>query len=438
MSNTRLEEKKIMHLREARGIGRMTLAEAMRADADLVKQVESGEAHYSPAQLRLARKHLNLTNMPLSELEVAAFKRRLYIMYDLVKDRRFHEAKDMCSEMACVLELDNCDDDLPQLHRLFEAHILIYADNDLNAAEKKLEQYQSKNYGPTAEHNYHYYFNMAAIHTRRVDYEASLSFYKKAQEVSSTVKELTQEDIKRLHLGIGACYTFLEFPFKAISCLENARDLHTDKRTCVLNIHFDNTLALNYIRVNELNKAEKLLEHCLICANSIKDGFYIGLAHYNLGLLRNQREMWADAIDYFERAIECFEKDTLQHLRAMCCMVRCWASLGKFANAKRLLKKATSMCNDELYNIIYEAIRHYIEVRGRISLYNDKSVEYIETIALPHFERTYDYYLAIDFYKLLEKYYAKKNDKKSLLMSEAIRRIYERCLISVDEGGLIP
>jgi len=112
-----------MHIREAIGVGRLALAEAMRVDTDLVKQVEGGESYYSVIQLQLARKHLNLTHMPLSQFEVAAFKRRLYIMYDFVKDRRFDEANDMCIEMASVIDLDNGDDDLTQLHRLFEAHI---------------------------------------------------------------------------------------------------------------------------------------------------------------------------------------------------------------------------------------------------------------------------------------------------------------------------
>ncbi|MCL2377913.1 MAG: hypothetical protein FWC77_02200 [Defluviitaleaceae bacterium] len=434
MRNIRAEEQKIMRFREAKGIGRMTLARAMRVDVDLVKQVESGNAHYTNAQLRLARNYLNLTNMPLSELEVAAFKRRLYIMYDLVKDRRFNEAKEMCKEMACVLELDDCDDDLPQLYRLFEAHILIYADNALYAAEKKLEQYRSKSYEPTAEHNYHYYFNMGAIHIRRMGYEASLSFYKKAFELSSEVKELTPEDIKRLHLSIAACYAYLNFPFRAISYLENARSLCSNKRASVLNMHFDIELALNYIKVNELTKAEKLLEYCHICANSIKDDFYVGLVLHNYGRLRKQQEKWKEAIDYLNQAIEYFEEGSMQYLRVLHDAVCCWANFGKFAHAKRLLMKTQDLYKDDVCGVIYEALRHYVEVRGRLSLYNDKSVEYIETVALPHFMKTFDYFLAVDYYKLLGTYYVKKNDKKSLMMSESILRIYERCLISVDIG----
>jgi len=435
MRNIRVEDKKIMRIREAKGVDQKVLARAMRAHVEVVRQVEGGNAHYNNAQLRHARKHLNLTNMPLTEFETATFKRRLYIMYDLVKDRRFSEAKDMCREMAYVLELDACDDDLPQLHRLFEAYILIYANNDLDAAIKKLEQYKSKHYEPTAEHNYHYNFLMGAIHTRRVDYEASLSFYMRAQELINSVEELTPEDIKRLHLGIASCYTYLGFPFKAITCLEKARGIHADRRANVISIHFDNELALNYIRVNELEIAEKLLEYSLICASSINDNFCIGLTLNNIGRLYKQRENLEDAVNYFERAADCFEKGSVPYVRAMYEAMHCWACLSKFAHAKRLLDKVKKLCNSEAYDVLYKALWHYIIVRSRMSIYNDESVEYLEAVALPYFEKTHDYFIAIDYYKLLEKYYQKKNDKKSLLMSEAIRRVYERCFFSANKQG---
>jgi len=164
---------------------------------------------------------------------------------------------------------------------------------------------------------------MATIHTRHVEYEASLSFYKKAHEVSGKLEELTPEDIKWLHLGIAFCYTYLEFPFKAISFLENTRDLHTNKRASVLNLHFGNELIKNYIRVNDLLKAEKLLEHNLIYANSMKDDLYIGLALHNFGRLRKQSEKWEEASNYLDQTVKCFEKGSMLYLWAMhdavCC-----------------------------------------------------------------------------------------------------------------------
>jgi len=410
----------------------------MRTDVDFVKRAESGNAQYSKVQIQRARKHLDVMDMPLSELEIAAFKRRLYIMYDHIKDRRFDEAKAICKELAPVLKMNQYDDDLPQLHRLFEAQILIYADNDLETAEKKLTSFGRESHSDsTAEQRYHYNFNKAAICTRRMDYEASFNFYRKALKLSSQVKELMPEDIKRLHLGIASCYTYLEFPFKAISHLETARDLHYSRRTSVLDIHFDIELALNYIRVNELKKAERLLEYCLICANSIKSDFYIGNVYHNFGRLYMKREQWEEAINYFNRAGECFEEGSGVHLRAICRVVYCWSKLSKFAHAKRILKDVKHLSTHKVYGAVYEAMRHYVEVQSRITLYNEESVEYIETKALPHFEETHDHFLAIEYYKLLEAYYAKKNDKKALSMSESIRRIYERCLINVDERDIM-
>ena len=431
----RLEEKNITRIREAKGISQFSLSRMMRTDVDLVKRVEIGSAQYSSVQIQLAKKHLDVMDMPITEFEVAAFKKRLYIMYDHIKDRRFRKAKAMCGEMAPILKMERYDNDLPRLYRLFEAQILIYADNDLKAAEKKMASFGKESHSDlTAEQRYHYTFNKAAICARRLEYEECFDFYKEAHKSSRQVKELTPEDIKRLQLGIASCYTYLGLPFKAISCLESARDLHYSRRASVLDIHFDLELALNYIRVNELRKAERLLEHCLVCANSIKDDAYIGSVYHNFGKLYIQREQWEEAINYFNRAVECFEEGSVPHSRSMFDIVRCWAGLNKFAHAKRILKEAESLCDNETYSFLFEVLWHYVEVQSRVSLYNEKSVEYIETVALPYLEKTHDYFLAIDYYKLLEAYYAKKNEKKVLSMSESIRKIYERCLINVAEG----
>jgi len=428
----RLEDKKILQLRKAKGVTQVTLASAIYSDVSKVVNVEKGTARYAEGHMIYLKKFFDIEGMPLSEFECVVYKTRLYIFHDYVRDRRYDEANAFYSEMSKLINLDPCDDDLPVLFRLFEVALLIYGHNDIDAAEKKLDYFQDKIDKMTDEHKYHYYFNMGVLHTRRGRYEDSLECYKQALDLSHKLNILASEDIKRVHLGIAACYSFLEFPYRTIlySLNVNTRKLYEDRKISAYDIHFDNNLALNYIRVNELERAEKLLYNCLVCAKSIQDDYYYGWTLHNYGLLYKQAENWDKAIYYFSQTMECSEEGSNLYLKALYENIRCWVGKRKYAKAQKILNETKSLYkNHNVYRIIFKALGDYITVKSRISLYH-QPVEFIETEAIPHFEKTYDFFLAIDYYQLLESYYAEKNAKKSLLMTEAISRIYERCFVN--------
>jgi len=263
-------------------------------------------------------------------------------------------------------------------------------------------------------------------------------FCKLALELSRGLGILAAEDIKRVHLGIVACYSYLTLPNRVVFYVQNIniRELYADRRVNTYDLHFDNEVAFNYIRINELKRAEELLENCLVCARSIKDDLYIGRTLHNYGRLYMQSEKWDQAIDSLEQAMECFEKGSTFYLRTLYFTIHCWIGKKKHTYARSLLKKSESLfLENEVFHIPYNALMDYITVRKGISLY-DQPVEYIETVAIPHFEKTYDYHLATIHYQLLESYYKDKNNKKTLAATNAIRRIYERCYLN-KEGDSI-
>jgi len=435
----RLEDKKILQLRKANGITQIELASAIYSDVSKVIKVEKGVASYADVHMRYLRKFFDIEGMPLSEFEVTVYKTRLYMFHDSVRDRRFDEAKALHKGMSKLTNLDVCDDDLPVLYSLFEVALLIYGHNDIDAAEKKLDYFQDKIDKMTDEHKYHYYFYAGILHTRRGRYEDSMECYKQALDLSHNLNMLASDDIKRVHLGIATCYSFLELPHRAIVYSLNAksRKLYEDRKISIYDLHFDINLSLNYIRVNELERAEKLLYNCLVYAKSIEDNYYYGWTLYNYGLLNKQSENWDRAIDYFKQTMECYEKRSNFYLKALYESIRCWVGKRKYSKAQKMLDETKPLYeNDEIYHIIFKALGDYITIRSRISLYNQPT-DFIEKEAIPHFEKTCDFFLAIDYYQLLESYYAEKNAKKSLLITEAIRKIYERCFINKveREGG---
>ena len=55
------------------------LAEIILSSSAKISRIENGEEEYNQKELEYIRKHFELTEMPLTEFERAAFKERLYI-----------------------------------------------------------------------------------------------------------------------------------------------------------------------------------------------------------------------------------------------------------------------------------------------------------------------------------------------------------------------
>lgn len=430
----RLQDQKIKQIRVARKVSKADLADAMYCDIDKVNKVEKGLSYYPDGHIQNAKKYLDIVDMPLTQFECDVCENRLYIMRDYAREGRHEEAKAMCKEKAKLVNLDACDDNLPMLYRLLEVIVLIQCDDDVDGAEKKMNYLHDKVDKMTDQHKYYYYFNMATLHIFRVRYEEGLSLYKKALDIGNNSSSFTPDDIERAHLGIAVCYSYLGFPNRAIFYLRNTRELFNYKKISILWLYIDTMLALNYIRVSETDEARKLLDTCLVYAKSLKNDHYYGWALYVYGVLNKQTENWDIAIDYFNQSMECYEKGSRYFLRALYENIRCVAEMKNFAKALRIIEDKRPLFNNhEIYATLFEALRNYVIVKKRVSIYNERNVEYLETIAIPYFIKTHEYFLAIDYYKLLEAYYDIKNKKKSLLMSEAIRKIYERCFVnSVD------
>ncbi|MCL2405848.1 MAG: tetratricopeptide repeat protein [Defluviitaleaceae bacterium] len=430
----RVQESKIKLIREALGISQMDFASIIYSDTSKVSKAENGLAQYAGTQVRFIKKHFGMEDLPLTQHECVVYKKRMYRFHDNIRDGWLEEAEKQYRDMAGILVLDACDEDLPMLFRLFEVALFVYGRKKLREAEEMLDFLQARLDKMTDEHKYHYYFYRGVVHTRRGRYDEGLECHKKALELSHDLSILTQDDLKRVHLGIVACYTFQDYPSRAIVYAQSANTpaLYTNRKVNTYDLHFDIEVALNYIRLNEIARAEELLDNCLIHAQSLDNDLYIGMTLHNYGRLHRQTEDWDKAIDCFKQAMEHSVMGAKPYLMAVHEMVFCLVGKRTYSNARRLLEDNERLfLNDETYHIAYKALVDYITISSRISLFNQPT-DYIEEVAIPHFEKTCDYFMAMDYYKLLEKYFAEKNKKKSLLMSEAIRRIYERCFMNIE------
>ena len=320
----RLEDKKITQLREAHNVSKPDLADAMYSDVAKVYKVEDGTAQYSDTQLNFLKKFFDIEDMPLSELECAATKSRLYMMRDYNRERRFAKVKGMLDEMAKLVNLDPCDDNLPMLYRLFEVAYLI-ATYQLSAAEDKLAYLNSRMGDMSTEHLYYYYGNMGVLRIYQSRYEEGLDFCEQALKILKDNKDFVPDDSEIVHLWIASCYSYLDYPVRAILHFLKTRDLNTAKGNNRFDLFLNCTLAFNYIRINELEEAEKLLKSCLIQASANKDNYNLGLTLLGFGLLYKKIKNWSASVEHFYQALKYFEKDTQHYLASLYQKIKCIA-----------------------------------------------------------------------------------------------------------------
>ena len=421
--------EKIYLLRKHNRTTQAELAEVMRVRPEKIVRVERGEDEYAQAHIDAAKKHFNIVDLPLTERECIAFRERLYYWRSLLRAGRMSEANDIYSEIANIDKLESCDYDTTTLCKMLEVyHLMVEGKYDL--AKEKLVIHQKSLNKFDIESLYHYNNSKGFLHIQQGNYDQSLDYYLKAYEISENHKGLMPEDDGRLYYNIAYSYTCMDIPYRAIFFLQKAKHAQTYDKDAKLFFYINQALATNYVKMNQLKEAERLLNQCLLKAESIKDNSFVSLVWFGFGYLNKKANNWSLAIKHFDDAMGRLPKDTLDFFPALYHKIHCVIRSRAFTEASQLLLQAKEKYDmNEMWQIYFTALWHYLKISSNMSTNNnDESIKYIEYRAIPYFISKHDYFTTIDYYSLLEQHYGKLNStKKSLLMAKAIRDIYLKC-----------
>ncbi|MCL2571538.1 MAG: helix-turn-helix domain-containing protein [Defluviitaleaceae bacterium] len=417
--------KKIRLLRRHHGMSQVVLAENIGAAQERIIQVEKDKAEYTPKQLANIKILFRIEGLPLSERECAAFKERLLYWSDLIKFGRMDEARAIHKEMANIENLEPCDLDIVMQYKMIEIS-MFQAEGDLATVEKKLNILENRINEMNADCLYHYHCEKSYSLLLRGCHEDSLEFNFKALNLAEKHERLSKMDKAYIYHRIAACYTYLEIPFKAIFITLKTQLPNESVRITNYHLHSMHLLALNYIRVNEISEARKLLDECLIIADGLKSDEYIGRTMLYYGFMYKKVQEWASAIEYFDEAIRCSQIGTNDCYASYYHKIQCTIQLNTFTKAKVLLEEAKDLCNgNKLWESYFEALGHYLIVSSHMSTNNNESCDYIEKIAIPYFRKMHDHFIALEYCSLLELHYEKsRRNGKSFRITREMTKIY--------------
>jgi len=421
--------EKIYKLRKHNRVPQLVLAEIMRVRPDRIVRVERGEAEYSEAHINAAKAHFDIVDLPLTEQECITFRERLYHWRNLLRQKKMDEAEVIHKEIAKIDNLEPCDSYLVTLGKMMNVrHLLV--EGKLVSAEKILNDYQDLLPEMNTECVYHYYFNKGILGILHNNFADGLDFYLKAYYLLEDNENILPENDTGLYYNIAVCYSNFEIPYRAIFFLFKTRDAQLENREMNYFWDTDRLLALNYIKMNQLKDAERLLHKCLLKAESLKDDTFVGFILFCFGLMSKRAENWTIAVDYFSNALRCLPVGTDNYNASVFHKIFCTIHTNSFAKSAQLLDQTKPICNaSEIWAVYFKALGYYLKISNNLSSYhNDEAIEYIQNIAIPFFIKEHDYFIAIDFYSLLERHYEKiKSTKKSLSMTKAIHDINKRC-----------
>jgi len=421
--------EKILLLRKHNHLSQIDMAEIMKVRPDRIVKVEKGEAEYAQAHIDAVKEHFGIVGLPLTEQESIVFKERLYYWRTLLRANKMDEAKVIHNEVFNIDNLEPCDYNMVVLCKMIEVlHLMM--EGRYVTAEKILNEYERFLYKMNTENQFHYNKSKGFLHLHKVQYEESLKFYLKAYELLENHENVLPEDDERLYYNIAYCYDLLEIPSRAIFFLQKAKNVQAEHKQINFFLDIDHMLAINYVKLGQHNEAKKLLNKCLIKAESIKDSIYYGSSLFALGYMYRKIGQWETAINYLDNAIKVFPKEPSYYCPVILNKIYCTIQAREFTKANELLLCARDRCGkDELWLVYFKSLWHYCKISVNMSTNdNSASIEYIEDVAIPRFIKENDYFIAIDYYTLLEQHYEKlSSTRKSLLMAKAIRDIYKRC-----------
>jgi len=424
--------EKVKALRKHKNISQQELATYITTTNDMIAAVEAGKAEYSDRHIDEIKKLFDIVDMPLDDNDREAFMRRLYVWRAYMKRDIRGEAVTMHKELAKAVNLEPCDHNLAMLYKIFEARMLA-EEKRLPEAEEKFNLISPINLDKETLFQYYYVKGYISMHS--MQYETCLAELLIAHELIENNPGLLPEydtNGKTFYFGIAWCYTYIEIPYRAISFLYKARELSNNDIIDNLAMRIDIMLAQNYILVNELDKAEKLLRKRLLEAQSVKDDYYVGMIKHLFGLLYKASKNYSAAIAELDTALKYVRDGSWYYPVVQYDYIHSYICDRQFSRAQQLLKPVLAKYSlDEFWTKQFESLRHYCIISSRLSLKNKESCEYIEKKAIPNFEESCDYFRLIDYCELLESHYkATKSYRNALLIGVKMRDIYKRCFFN--------
>ena len=236
--------------------------------------------------------------------------------------------------------------------------------------------------------------------------------------------------MKTLYYNIGTCFTFMNFPIRAIEYFEKLQANELEAYVIEYGFNIQRHLAVNFSKTGRIQKALKKLESCIAYAESKEnfDKLSLGAVYLDRGNVYLDAGNFEKALENFEIASNCFDKKSESYLVYMCHKAILLRLYNKDDEVTELVNNGLSMATKgTLWYEWLDAIKH------SMALDNQESLMYFEYTIIPKLLEYGKHLLVMNCYEWISNHYGEKRCyKQALEYTNKAKKTYKKLM----EGDL--
>ncbi|MCL2855640.1 MAG: helix-turn-helix transcriptional regulator [Defluviitaleaceae bacterium] len=401
--------QKLREIRKYKGFKQIKFAETLGCALSKISDIENGKKHYSAHQIAALKKLMGVEGAPLTDDELAAFKKRLHVWRNYIKESRIEEGRKVQDELSIIADLP-FEKDLRIIYEIFRAKQAM-EEKDITLARELLEAVENIAKGAGCEAQYHLRYTVGSLNAFEGRYNEALKSYLEA--LSLQVDGLENEPL--LYYNLAICYSRLGRYVLSINTILRIYNEFDNGMTSVIGMHLDGALSANYIRLKQNEAALSVLEKALDRARNLGYKNNIAIALHNFGISYFQMGNPEKALTYFEQSITAFGESS-DKLESIYCKIRCLAAMKKGSRYKPLLIQAKALSEgDEHYTLLFNSLSHLLNLK------EERSIAYIENITIPYLIGKYDYFRVLYYCDALIAAHTKNEARVKALEVKSLR-----------------
>ena len=395
--------EKIRQIRQAKGLSQDNLAKNVGKSKALISRLERGESEFDNETLTAIKKALGIEKAPLTERELEIYWERLWGWHAFVHARRMDKAKGAQEELKQIIDLP-FETELIMLYKLIDARILFINREDTAVEERLADVEASIDLEQASDELLYLYHRvkggaLTAATTRTTNSPTFESMKERLNHflLAYEYSEKMQISDPSLLFSIGNNYLFSARPIMAMRYLEQAKREYDMDKTLDYPIAINSLLAVCYDMLGEYTSAIKLNEAMYAEAIKHNNPYHIGTALLNIGISYGQDGDTDSALRYIEESIPFFGETinqaseavpqsiedahaaTFLYVCALCNKAIYLMKKKDTAGCKAALEKAMDLAKD------FEVLTMEVETTRHMTLKEENSTEYLESVALPYF-----------------------------------------------------
>jgi len=379
-------------------------------------KIECGDRPLASKTIRRLKDLLKVSLLILTTEDEKQFRHELEKWKAIIMRNDAIEAVAMQAQLGRTLEITPSD----ELKRLYDIYSIgcFRIKNDIDALDAQLSMLREFVDDFNDEESY-WYHRQAAIRAHNLhDYPFAIDAFLKAEHLGDSLG-FNEEGF---YYNMGHCITSMGYANRAIRCFEKALRKADEHHSHAFDVYIKNLMCENYILVGRASDALPILNDCLHIIQQEKNSqVTIGLIYRRIAMAHCALGNAEMAIAIINKSFNYFDSERLSYIENLYYKALIYLINKKKRDAINILNEGIALAKSSSIIVIM-----LNTLKNSLSLKNDASREYIETVALPQLEKHCRNLPLIDCYARLGEHYKQYDKEKSSMYFEKAYALSEK------------